>query len=129
MGIFDSVFGKKEKTTKEKKELPWIQLASLDQLETITENSRDKPQVIYKHSSTCGISRMVLNMFTESYDMDLDIDLYFLTIQSHRDVSNDIEDKFGVRHESPQLLIIKNEEVVFHTSHGAISDTDLTKYV
>ena len=129
MGIFDSVFGKKEKTTKEKKELPWIQLASLDQLKTITENSKDKPQVIYKHSSTCGISRMVLNMFTESYDMDLDIDLYFLTIQSHRDVSNAIQDKFGVRHESPQLLIVKNGEVVFHTSHGAISDTDLTKYV
>ena len=129
MGIFDSVFGKKEKTTKEKKELPWVQLASLDQLETITENSKNKPQVIYKHSSTCGISRMVLNMFSESYDMDLDIDLYFLTIQSYRDVSNAIEDKFGVRHESPQLLIIKNGEVVFHTSHGAISDTDLTKYV
>ena len=68
-------------------------------------------------------------MFAESYDMDLDIDLYFLTIQSHRDVSNAIEDKFGVRHESPQLLIVKNGEVVFHTSHGAISDTDLTKYV
>ncbi|WP_421824798.1 bacillithiol system redox-active protein YtxJ [Flagellimonas oceanensis] len=129
MGIFDSVFGKKEKTTKEKKELPWIQLTSLDQLETITENSKYKPQVIYKHSSTCGISRMVLNIFTESYDMDLDIDLYFLTIQSHRDVSKAIEDKFGVRHESPQLLIIKNGEVVFHTSHGAISDTDFTKYV
>lgn len=129
MGIFDSVFGKKEKTKKEKKELPWIQLASLDQLETITENSKTKPQVIYKHSSTCGISRMVLNMFTESYDMDLDIDLYFLTIQSYRDVSNAIEDKFEVRHESPQLLILKNGEVVFHTSHGAISDTDFTKYL
>lgn len=129
MGIFDSVFGKKEKTKKEKKELPWIPLESVDQLEVIAENSKNKPQVIYKHSNTCGISRMVLNMFTESYDMDLDIDLYFLTIQSHRDVSNTIQDKFGVRHESPQLLIVKNEEVVFHTSHGAISDTDFTKYL
>ena len=129
MGIFDSVFGKKEKTKKEKKELPWIQLGSLDELDVISENSENKPQVIYKHSSTCGISRMVLNMFTESYDTDLDIDLYFLTIQQHRDVSNAIEDKFGVRHESPQLLIVKNGEVVFHTSHGAISDTDFTKYL
>nr|WP_297788106.1 bacillithiol system redox-active protein YtxJ [uncultured Allomuricauda sp.] len=129
MGIFDSVFGKKEKTKKEKKELPWIQLESLDQLETIAENSKSKTQVIYKHSSTCGISRMVLNMFSESYDPDLDLDLYFLTIQHHRDVSNTIEDRFGVRHESPQLLVIKNGEVVFHTSHGAISDTDLTNYL
>ncbi|WP_108246211.1 bacillithiol system redox-active protein YtxJ [Muricauda brasiliensis] len=129
MGIFDSVFGKKAGTKKERKELPWIQLESIAQLETIVESSNNKPQVIYKHSSTCGISRMVLNMFTESYDMDLDIDLYFLTIQHHRDVSNRIEDKFEVRHESPQLLVIKKGEVVFHTSHGAISDTDFTKYL
>jgi bacillithiol system protein YtxJ len=129
MGIFDSVFGKKAGTKKERKELPWIQLESIAQLETIVESSNNKPQVIYKHSSTCGISRMVLNMFTESYNMDLDIDLYFLTIQHHRDVSNRIEDKFEVRHESPQLLVIKKGEVVFHTSHGAISDTDFTKYL
>ena len=129
MGIFDSVFGNKEKTKKEKKELPWIQLESMDQLDAIAKKSKNKPQVIYKHSSTCGISRMVLNMFSESYDMDLDIDLYFLTIQHHRDVSNRIEDKFDVRHESPQLLVIKKGEVVFHTSHGAISDTDFTKYL
>jgi bacillithiol system protein YtxJ len=129
MGIFDSVFGNKEKAKKEKKELPWIQLESMDQLDAIAENSKNKTQVVYKHSSTCGISRMVLNMFSEGYDTDLDIDLYFLTIQNHRDVSNAIEDKFAVRHESPQLLVIKNNEVVFHTSHGAIADTDFTQYI
>lgn len=129
MGIFDSVFGKKEKTVKKKNELPWIQLESMDQLEAIAGNSKNKTQVVYKHSSTCGISRMVLGMFTDRYDTDLDIDLYFLTIQNHRDVSNAIEEKFAVRHESPQLLVVKNEEVVFHTSHGAIADTDFTKYL
>lgn len=112
-----------------KKELPWIKLESMAQLETIAENSKSKTQVIYKHSSTCGISRMVLNMFTETYDTDLDIDLYFLTIQNHRDVSNAIADKFVVRHESPQLLIIKNGEVVFHTSHGAIADINLKDFL
>lgn len=127
MGIFDSVFGKKEK--KEKKALPWITLESVAQLEEIVEKSKNKSQVIYKHSSTCGISRMVLGMFTDSFDMDTDVDLYFLTIQDHRDVSNTIADKFEVRHESPQLLVVKNGEVVFHTSHGAISEMDFTKYL
>ncbi|MBW8199401.1 bacillithiol system redox-active protein YtxJ [Flagellimonas abyssi] len=127
MGIFDSVFGKKEK--KEKKALPWITLESVAQLEEIVEKSKNKSQVIYKHSSTCGISRMVLGMFTDSFDMDTDVDLYFLTIQDHRDVSNTIADKFEVRHESPQLLVVKNGEVVFHTSHGAISEMDFMKYL
>ncbi|MCK0159790.1 bacillithiol system redox-active protein YtxJ [Allomuricauda sp. F6463D] len=129
MGIFDSVFGKKEKSVKEKKELPWVQLESQAQLEEIKENSKNKTQIIFKHSSTCGISRMVLNMFTKSYDTQLDIVPHFLTIQSHRAISNAIAEEFGVRHESPQLLVIKNKEVVFHTSHGAISDTDLKEYL
>lgn len=125
MGIFDSVFGKKEKQGREKKQLPWIELEELAQLDAIAKKSKDKTQVIYKHSSTCGISSMVLNMFTQSYDLDTDCDLYFLTIQHHRDISNEIAQKFGVRHESPQLLVVKNGEVTFHTSHGAIADTDL----
>lgn len=129
MGLFDSVFGKKEKTNTEKKELPWVPLESLEQLETIKEKSKARPQIVYKHSRTCGISRMVLGMFTEGYDMDLEVDIHFLTIQRNRDVSNAIEDQFKVRHESPQLLVIKNGEVVFHTSHGAISDVDLKQYL
>ncbi len=129
MGLFDSVFGKKEKTNTEKKELPWVLLESFEQLETIKEKSKARPQIVYKHSSTCGISRMVLGMFTEGYDMDLEVDIHFLTIQRNRDVSNAIEDQFKVRHESPQLLVIKNGEVVFHTSHGAISDVDLKQYL
>lgn len=129
MGLFDSVFRKKENTNTEKKELPWVPLESLEQLETIKEKSKARPQIVYKHSSTCGISRMVLGMFTEGYDMDLEVDIHFLTIQRNRDVSNAIEDQFKVRHESPQLLVIKNDEVVFHTSHGAISDVDLKQYL
>ena len=125
MGIFDSVFGKKEKQGREKKQLPWIELEGLAQLEGVLEKSKERTQVIYKHSSTCGISSMVLKMFTDSYDLDMDCDLYFLTIQNHRDVSNEIAQRFRVRHESPQLLVVKNGEVTFHTSHGAIADTDL----
>ena len=129
MGIFDSVFGKKENTTTKKEALPWIPLEAMDQLEAIAEKSNGRPQVIFKHSNTCGISRMVLNMFEGSYDMDLDIDLYFLTIQNHRDISNRIAEKFDVLHESPQLLVVKDGEVTFHTSHGAISDMDFIKYL
>ncbi|SDQ69990.1 bacillithiol system redox-active protein YtxJ [Flagellimonas zhangzhouensis] len=128
MGIFDSVFGKKEKTVQEKNELPWIPLESLEQLEEIKEKSKERTQVIYKHSVTCGISSMVLKMFTGSYDMVTECDLYFLRIQDHRDISSAIAETFNVIHESPQLLIVKDGGVVFHTSHGAISNVDLKDY-
>lgn len=129
MGIFDSVFGKREKSAEERNQLPWIHLESLGQLDELVEKSKEKAQVIYKHSMTCGISSMTLRMFSDAYEMDTDCDLYFLTIQSHRDISNSVESQFGVRHESPQLLIIKNGKVTFHTSHGAITEVNLKDYV
>ncbi|WP_318345410.1 bacillithiol system redox-active protein YtxJ [Flagellimonas baculiformis] len=129
MGIFDSIFGKKEPTEPQDKKIPWIFLESLEQLETMEADSKERPQVIFKHSSTCGISSMVLKIFNGSYDPTLDYDPYFLTIQAHRDLSNVIADRFGVRHESPQLLILKNGKVIFHTSHGAIADLELSKYL
>ncbi|MER3376804.1 MAG: bacillithiol system redox-active protein YtxJ [Allomuricauda sp.] len=129
MGIFDSVFGKKEKSVEEKKQVPWVHLESLDQLEGIVEKSKHRPQIIYKHSMTCGISGMTLRMFNGSYEQDTECDFYFLTIQSHRDISNAVASQFGVRHESPQLLVIKDGKVTFHTSHGAISDINLKNHL
>ncbi|MBO0324186.1 bacillithiol system redox-active protein YtxJ [Muricauda sp. CAU 1633] len=129
MGIFDSVFGKKEKSVEEKKQLPWIHLESLEQLDEIVKKSNGRPQVIYKHSMTCGISSMTLRMFNDSYEMDAQCDLYFLTIQSHREVSDAVSSKLDVRHESPQLLILKNGKVSFHTSHGAIAEINLKDYL
>ncbi|MGX1929096.1 bacillithiol system redox-active protein YtxJ [Flagellimonas sp. 2504JD4-2] len=129
MGIFDSLFGKKEETQSEKKQIPWIPLVSLDQLEEIAEKSNTRTQLIFKHSTTCGISRMVLNMFTSSYALEEDVDIYFLDLHAHRDVSNGVAAKFQVMHQSPQLLIIKNGAASYHTSHGAIADLDLAALV
>ncbi|SNZ00693.1 bacillithiol system redox-active protein YtxJ [Flagellimonas pacifica] len=129
MGIFDNLFGKKEQTQREEKQIPWIPLVDMAQLDEVAEKSKTRTQLIFKHSTTCGISRMVLNMFTESYNLNEEKDIYFLDLHAHRDVSNAVASKFQVMHQSPQLLIVKNGEVSFHTSHGAISDINLQEYV
>ncbi|MCL6265696.1 bacillithiol system redox-active protein YtxJ [Flagellimonas myxillae] len=129
MGLFGNVFGKKEQQEKSAPKVPWIPLETLEQLMEIEERSNTRTQLIFKHSTTCGISRMVLNMFTGSYALGDEHDIYFLDLHAHRNVSNAVESKFRVRHQSPQLLIIKNGEATFHTSHGAISDIELAQYV
>ncbi len=130
MGLFNNLFGSTDEGAKEKKVLPWIALRSLDQLEEIEQRSKTKTQVIFKHSTSCGISRMVLNMFTSSYTLtEGQMDVYFLDLLAHRDVSNEVGIRFQVLHQSPQLLIVKNGVTVFHTSHGAISEVDLTQYI
>ena len=130
MGIFKNIFGSGTQTKKETKSIPWQALESVAELDTISEKSKTRTQVLFKHSTTCGISRMVLTMFNGSYNLeDGAVDLYYLDLHAHRDVSNAIAEKFQVVHQSPQLLVVKNGTVVFHTSHGNITEVDLNKFV
>ena len=131
MGLFKKLFGEAPKeSTRQKKGLPWIPLMEESQLDNIKDSSYSKPQLIYKHSTTCGISSMVLNMFSRDYDFSEDqADLYFLDLHRHRSVSNEVASRLGVRHESPQLIVIDKGEVKVHRSHGAITDLDLASYL
>ncbi|MFK5972709.1 MAG: bacillithiol system redox-active protein YtxJ [Flavobacteriaceae bacterium] len=130
MGIFNSFFGKKNTAgEKEKNTVPWVSLTSLDQLEEIAQKSASKTQMIFKHSTTCGISRMVFNMFGKGFNFEENqIDIYYLDLHSYRKVSDEVGYRFQVAHQSPQLLVIKNRVVVEHESHGGITNIDLRKY-
>tara|TARA_R110002049_G_scaffold309212_1_gene518701 strand:- start:26245 stop:26634 length:390 start_codon:yes stop_codon:yes gene_type:complete len=129
MGFIKKLFGNSAET-KEEKTLPWIPLDALSQLEIIKEKSTTKTQVVFKHSTRCGISRMVMNQFVEAYNMaENDLDLYYLDLLNYREVSNEVGYRFQVIHESPQLLVIKNGIVVAYASHGQINDLDLQKFV
>jgi len=97
-------------------------LTDIEQLGDITQNS-DKTTVIFKHSVACPISSMMLKRFENGLS-ELDtsnIDYYFLDIFCYRHISNEIEKKFNVRHESPQLLVINNGQVNTHASHSDIA--------
>lgn len=128
MGFINKIFGGSSEP-KEEKLLPWINLNSLSQLVEVEEKSKTKTQVIFKHSTRCGISRMVMNQFVDAYDVDANLDLYYLDLLNYRDVSNEVGYKFQVMHQSPQMLIIKNGVTVTHASHGAINDLDMETYV
>ncbi len=131
MGLFDNIFGTKKSNEKKYAEkLPWIPLNSSEQLEEIQKKSASRPQIIFKHSTTCGVSRMVLNLFEKKYILqETSDDLYFLDLHRHREISNQIAQKFQVLHQSPQLLVIKNGQTVAHASHGGITEIDLEAYV
>lgn len=126
MGFLKNIFGSSE--PKENKVLPWQALTDIAQLDEIEKRSLTKTQVIFKHSTRCGISSMVMNQFVSMYDLDANLDLYYLDLLSYRDVSNEVGYKFQVMHQSPQLLVIRNGAAVAHASHGAINEIDLETY-
>lgn len=129
MGLFDNIFGGSSQQTKSDT-TPWIALETMEQLDIIVEKSKTTPQAIFKHSTRCGVSRMVIAQFKKEYSLtDEQLDLYYLDLIAHRSISSEIAKLFGVVHESPQLLVIKNGVVVKHASHGGINDMVLVALV
>ncbi|MBT0608626.1 bacillithiol system redox-active protein YtxJ [Aequorivita echinoideorum] len=130
MGFFDKFKTQRDIVKEEIVEVPWHILNQLEQLETLVEESQQKPVAIFKHSTRCGISRAVLKMFERNYNLNEDqIKLYFLDLLENRDISNEIANRFGVRHESPQMIVIKNGTVIHHDSHHSIDAEHLKKIV
>ena len=97
----------------------WKKLESATTLENIIEDSFNSPQVIFKHSTSCPISGMAKRRLEGGWD--LEISPYYLDLISYRSISNAIEDKFLVRHESPQIILIKDGKALYDESHLDIS--------
>lgn len=99
----------------------WQPLKKEAQLEEIKEASYQKPQLIFKHSVTCGISAQANHTLEASTEeLAEKFDLHYLDLLSFRSVSNKVADEFEVRHQSPQVLLVKEGKVIYHTSHFSI---------
>ena len=96
----------------------------MSELDKIKEDSYQNPQFIFKHSTRCSISKMVLSRF-ESTNDSASLSVYLLDLLNYRDLSNQIADDFSVKHESPQLLVIKDGECYTHSSHTSIHQLNL----
>ena len=103
----------------------WITLSDINQLKDIQQQSNERPQVIFKHSTRCSISSMVLKRL-EREGKPENMDFYFLDLIKYRDISNKVSDLFNVNHESPQILLIKNGDCVYDESHYGITMDALT---
>jgi len=100
----------------------WIMLTDKEQLKMIIKESETIPIIIYKHSTRCGLSSMTKNMLDKGWgQLKPHSKLYYLDLLRYREVSRMIAEKFNVRHQSPQILIIKKGESVFDTSHFNIN--------
>ena len=107
----------------------WETLQSDEDFDGIVQRSHDSglPGVaIFKHSTRCGVSRFVKKGFEKGFNPDQSsMPVYYLDLLQHRPISDRITKEFGIRHESPQLLVIKNGECIYHASHYQIDATEL----
>ena len=104
--------------------MDWIDLTTVSQLSDIKDRSKNKPQVIFKHSTRCSISGVAKSRLERASSPE-NIDFYFLDLIRNRDISNKIAEEFSVYHESPQVLVIKNGECIYDESHSGINMNDI----
>lgn len=108
----------------------WIALTQKEQLDSIKNDNSNDAILIFKHSTRCSISSMALNRLERSWKTnEIKINTYFLDLISYRELSSQIEKDFGVYHESPQLIIVKNGKAIYDASHMAISYDDIKKNI
>jgi bacillithiol system protein YtxJ len=99
----------------------WNNLSSLEQLEKAIEESKVKPVAIFKHSVRCGISHHVKDRIASDYDLKPnELSFYYLDLITYRPISNKIAERLNVPHQSPQLILLKDGDVVYDASHQMI---------
>jgi len=111
----------------------WQALTQHSQLQDIILTSQqpgsNRAVVIFKHSTRCSISSMVLNRFESRWQDDPSVPAYFLDLIQYRDLSNEIASVFDVVHQSPQVLVIKNGSCIYNASHTGISVPDILEAI
>ena len=106
----------------------WNNIQSPKQIDEAVKASHNNFQVIFKHSTTCPISSMAKMRLESKWDLDY-VDAHFLDLLSYRSISNYIAESLEVHHESPQVILLRNGEVIYDASHLDISVDEIKESI
>lgn len=98
---------------------PVAELTSTQDADRMLQASYERPVYLLKHSVSCPVSARGHRAFAEMAE-DGELDTFIVVVQYAREVSNYLAQALGVRHETPQAILIKDGEAVSVDSHFAI---------
>jgi thioredoxin 1 len=105
-----------------------IPLADVTDLEAAIAESRERPVLVFKHSRHCGVSCEALDELHAHIEAAAGDTAYrIITVQTHRPVSDAAAQRLGVRHETPQALLLRDGKVIWKASHFRITVTELDR--
>lgn len=107
----------------------WNKLESLSSWEELLEGSKQKPVLVFKHSTRCSISVMALDRINRSWKEETGkhFSAWYLDLLNYREISSRIAIDTGVEHQSPQLLLLKDGKCMKAESHQAIRLEDFIR--
>ena len=105
-------------------------LSHIDELEAAIAESCERPVLLFKHSRTCGISCEALDeLHAHLEDADSGTAYKLITVQSHRWLAEEAASRLGIRHETPQAILLRDGRPVWNASHFRITKTKLDEKV
>ncbi|MBN3526030.1 bacillithiol system redox-active protein YtxJ [Paenibacillus apiarius] len=95
---------------------------SIENLQEAIDLSSQQTVVLFKHSTRCPISAQADEEMVKVEDDYEHKGVGFgrILVVEHRDVAQACAEQLGIKHESPQVLVLKNGKVAWHDSHYAI---------
>lgn len=110
--------------------MEYTELNRQEQLSEVDNLSHERDVLIIKHSTRCAISNMAWNRFRQNGDiLPNSLPVYYVDVIRSREISNGIAESYGIRHESPQVLLIREGQCVYDASHYEVSPNALMKHV
>jgi bacillithiol system protein YtxJ len=110
---------------------PVQRLTTLDEVDALLRDSATQPVLIFKHSLTCGTSAQALDELADHLEDGNGPHARYalVTVQTHREVSTAISTRLGIRHETPQALLIMDDRVVWSASHFRVTAESITRAI
>lgn len=106
----------------------WKNLTSDNSVQELVYLSFELPVLIFKHSTRCSISSMMLSRFEREWEQpEFKVELFYLDLIQFRNLSNEIAEKLNIEHQSPQLIVLSKGEILYSASHNAIDTTEILK--
>jgi len=106
----------------------------IDELERLIAESETQPLLLFKHSHSCGISAEALDELIDHLNSAKPVAASLpaaryavVTVQTHRDVSNAVAARLGIRHETPQAIIVRGGKAVWSASHFRVNAASIEK--
>ncbi|HET7618228.1 MAG TPA: bacillithiol system redox-active protein YtxJ [Vicinamibacterales bacterium] len=103
-------------------------LSELEELDAAIAESADRPVLLFKHSRYCGVSCEALDELRTHVERDASDAAYkVITVQTHRPLADAAAARLGVRHQTPQAILLRNGTVVWSASHFRITADELAR--
>jgi bacillithiol system protein YtxJ len=110
--------------------MSWNNLESETQISQVIQASHSRPQLIFKHSTRCGLSSTAKFQLDGALENLSNVfDLHYLDLLSHRNVSNAIAEQLDVPHASPQVIVVQQGKAAYDLSHALVTPRFILDYL